>query len=704
MALPVSEALRAQSLSDPSLSLTTVTTGLSSPTTMAFVAPDDILVLQKANGRVRRVLDGVLQAAPVLDVNVNADSERGLLGIAVNSATPPDVFLFYTEAEDMDGGAPLGNRVYRYAWNPVTGMLEGGTLILDLPADPGPNHDGGILVLGPPAPGGIGDGAPLYVVIGDLNRNGQLENFAAGDPPDDTGVILRVQQDGTAYPGNPFTPYCAETTSQTCSNNGDCPPGEMCRTEVARYWAYGVRNSFGMALDPVTGSLWDTENGPQFYDEVNLAQAGFNSGWEDVMGPAGTPSPPGLWDVPGAGNTYSEPEFSWLDTTAPTAILFPWASDLGAGFDDVALVGDSNSGQIYRLPLNGARDGFDFTAFPALQDLVADDNSERDLLSFGTGFGAVTDLEIGPDQALYIVSLTRGAIYRASGTQAIFADGFESGDTSAWTAVRRGAPDRFAVQTGTVRSGVYAARVTVDKSCTDGDYEVPSGTTTTDPVVTPCGELTANDVDVVSGDVRFRAGEAVGLGEGFKVAAAATLLAETGQTVLGGAWVRDESPQAATLYRVRFAVNPDGLTLPAGEQFDHLVAYDAEGNREFLLGLTYNAALPELRLWAEAYEEGGVARSTQGLCELVLGAGWHLIEARWTASTGTDGDLIVSVDGLAPQSLASCLSLAGGLDNGSGEISAVEWGSRDPSSSSLGDFDLDDFDSRRSLDLGPPPP
>ena len=55
-------------------------------------------------------------------------------------------------------------------------------------------------------------------------------------------------------------------------------------------------------------------------DEVNLAQAGFNSGWEDVMGPAGSPSPPGLWNVPGAGNTYSEPEFSWLDTTAPTAI------------------------------------------------------------------------------------------------------------------------------------------------------------------------------------------------------------------------------------------------------------------------------------------------------------------------------------------------------------------------------------------------
>ena len=94
------------------------------------------------------------------------------------------------------------------------------------------------------------DGKP-YVVIGDLNRDGQLQNFSNGPVPDDTGVILRINDDGN----------------------------------LAKYFAYGVRNSFGLAFDPLTLGLWDTENGPGSYDEVNLVQPGFNSGWERIMGP-----------------------------------------------------------------------------------------------------------------------------------------------------------------------------------------------------------------------------------------------------------------------------------------------------------------------------------------------------------------------------------------------------------------------------------
>ena len=86
-----------------------------------------------------------------------------------------------------------------------------------------------------------------------------------------------------------------------------------------------------------------------------------------------------------------------------------------AAYNDVALVGDNNSGQLFRFPLNASRNAFDFSAFPALQDLVADDNNERDLLSIGSGFGVVTDLEIGPDRALYVVSLSGGSITRITG-------------------------------------------------------------------------------------------------------------------------------------------------------------------------------------------------------------------------------------------------------------------------------------------------
>jgi glucose/arabinose dehydrogenase len=391
----------------PPLQLNTLVTGLSLPTTMDFVAPDDILVLQKDDGKVRRVLNGTLLPGDVLDVAVNATSERGMLGIAVNTESPPKVFLYFTEAAS-DGAAAIANRVYRYDWNPALGVLESPLLILDLPVSPGPNHDGGIVMLGPPGEvPGVGDGALLYVVIGDLNRDGQLENHETGAAPDGTAVIFRVQQDGSPAPGNPFAPYCSTTTSQTCSVDDDCPGAEVCETQVEQYFAYGVRNSFGLALDPVTGALWDTENGPNINDEVNLVAPGFNSGWEDVMGLV--VSPTGLFDMPGAGNTYSPPEFTWTNTIAPTAILFPFGSALGASFDDSVLIADSNLGQIYEFPLNVSRDGFDLAA--PLDDLIADTSAETDLLAIGDGFFVITDLDLGPDGLVYVLSLGTGSIY-----------------------------------------------------------------------------------------------------------------------------------------------------------------------------------------------------------------------------------------------------------------------------------------------------
>jgi len=407
---------RAQTLSDPNLIIDPDFNvgGIVQAVAMSFVSADEILVLERKTGRVRYVDDGVLQATPALDVHVNSFSERGLLSIEVNSEDPPRVFLYYTEADGADEAAPLGNRIYRYDWNPTTKVLENPLLLFDLPALPGPQHNGGILELGPPgeAPG-VGDGALLYAIIGDLNTSGQLTNVPAGTAPNDRAVILRIRQDGSPAPGNPFTPYCSVTTTQTCAGGGGCPGGETCIDEVESYYAYGVRNSFGMALDPITGDLWDTENGAGTYDEVNRVTPGFNSGWQQIMGPdALDPQGTGdLFDMPGAGSTYSDPEFSWFDTTAPTSIVFPHGGGLGAVYDEVALVGDNNSGQLYRLPLDATRTGFDFSEHPALLDLIADDNTERDLLAIGH-FNVITDLEIGPDGALYVVSIGNGNIKR----------------------------------------------------------------------------------------------------------------------------------------------------------------------------------------------------------------------------------------------------------------------------------------------------
>ncbi|MEX2205467.1 MAG: PQQ-dependent sugar dehydrogenase [Myxococcota bacterium] len=420
VALVSASSARAQTLEDPNLGIEAVVPvgTFSQPTSMAFLAPNDFLILEKASGEVHRVLNGVAQLAPVLTVPVNSSSERGLLGIAINTQNPPAVFLYFTEAPVLNG-APIANRVYRYTWSPGLGQLVSPTLILDLPVLNGPNHDGGVLLLGPPGQfPGVGDGAALYTVIGDLNFNGQLQNNVTGALPDDRGVIFRVRQDGTPIPGNPFTPYCSVTTTQTCVNDAGCPGGETCQTRVARYYAYGVRNSFGLGLDPVTGSLWDTENGPATMDEINRVLPGMNSGWIDLMGPDSLDpdSTAGLFNMPGAGLTYSDPEFSWTNTVAPTAIVFPSGSSLGDDYDDVALVADNNFGQIYAFQLNGSRTGFALGG--ALADLVAGNQTEANTVLFGSDFGPVTDLELGPDGNLYAVDIANGTVYRISGSAA----------------------------------------------------------------------------------------------------------------------------------------------------------------------------------------------------------------------------------------------------------------------------------------------
>jgi glucose/arabinose dehydrogenase len=378
----------AQSLTDPALRVAEVVGGLSQPTAMAFIGPSDILVLQKADGRVRRVINGALQTGEVLDVAVHSSSERGLLGIAVHPDFPttPFVYLYYTEsstgADTSDSAIiPAGNRVYRYSWN--GSALVNPQLILDLPATPGPNHDGGAMTFGP-------DGK-LYVIIGDLNRNGQLQNFSTGPAPDNTGVIFRINDDGTAPADNPFAS----------------------QPDLAKYYAYGIRNGFGLAFDPLSGELWDTENGPNAYDEINIVRPGFNSGWERIMGPVNRDAQ-GTGDlVQFPGSHYADPKFSWLDPVGPTGILFVNSSQLGTEYQNDIFVGDINNGNLYRFKPNLTRNGFLFHA-PALADLVADDSGELQEVIFGTGFGGITDLKMGRDGFLYVLSFGQGKIFVVS--------------------------------------------------------------------------------------------------------------------------------------------------------------------------------------------------------------------------------------------------------------------------------------------------
>jgi glucose/arabinose dehydrogenase len=362
------------SVVDDDLDVEAAVEGLSSPTGMAFLDDNNILVLEK-RGNVRLVVNGILQERPILQVPVSAEGESGLLGVAIANGsvssnrdiTNANVFLYFTEAD------PLRNRIYKYQWDGET--LTNPTLILDLPAGPRPNHNGGKMIIGP-------DGY-LYAVIGDKNRDGQLQNFADG-PLDDTGGILRINpEDGSAAPNNPFI----------SSNNN----------VLSKFYAYGIRNSFGIDLDPVTGMLWDTENGPDSYDEINLVSPGFNSGWETVMGPisGSEESEEDLVNFP--GSHYADPLFSWATTVAPTDMEFFSSSNLGERYTNNIFVGDITRGNLYFFQVNENRDGISADKAD-LSDLVIDNEDELSAITFGNGFGGITDIETGPDGSLYVLS------------------------------------------------------------------------------------------------------------------------------------------------------------------------------------------------------------------------------------------------------------------------------------------------------------
>ena len=118
---------KSPALIDANLQVRTVVQGLDQPTTKAFLGANDFLVLEKATGRVKRVVNGVVQST-VLDLAVNSGSERGLLGIALHPQIPtvPHVYLYWTESTAPGDSTVLsetpllGNRVDRYVWNGST--------------------------------------------------------------------------------------------------------------------------------------------------------------------------------------------------------------------------------------------------------------------------------------------------------------------------------------------------------------------------------------------------------------------------------------------------------------------------------------------------------------------------------------------------------------------------------------------------------
>ena len=329
-------------------------------TTMTFVE-EDILILQKSDGVVRLIRDGVLHDKPVLDASVDSIGEKGMLGI---TSVGSSVYLYFTEANE-DGGESIGNRIYKYDWNGET--LVNPVLLKELPSNV--SHNGGAMVADK-------DGK-VFAVIGDTLRYGLLQNKPAEWLE---GEELEIRDNGVIFQLETEKPY----------------------------FAMGIRNSFGLAIDPVTGYLWDTENGDDEFDEINLVSENFNSGWIAIMGPAKESD---LANLPGYEDyVYEDPKFSWEKNVAPTGLDFAKFSEI-RDYDNSLFVGDCNNGNIYKFELNENRDGFEFTS-SFLQDNVINKDESLDELIIGTGFGCITDIERGPDGFLYVVSLSEGEIYR----------------------------------------------------------------------------------------------------------------------------------------------------------------------------------------------------------------------------------------------------------------------------------------------------
>jgi glucose/arabinose dehydrogenase len=445
---------------DPNLAVRTVVSGLDVPVAFVFIGPNDLLFTEKQTGHVRRLTNGILQSTAVLDLPVNNASERGLLGIALDPQFPTDpaVYLYWTESSTGADATALadvpllGNRVDRYLWNGSSLMFDRNLIRLrafqnDAGQGQRGNHNGGVIRFGP-------DGK-LYIFIGDNGRRGNLQNLRCGPTaicpgpivpddqfggpaPDDahlTGVVIRLNEDGSAPSDNPFFSAGAQMGGAT---------GAV----VQKIFSYGHRNSIGMAFDPKSTNLWLEENGDDSFSELNLVEPGMNGGWVQIAGPVSriaefksietTPPFVGLqqirWPPSNIANTpeealarlfmlpgahYSDPEIAWRYEVAPAALGFINGDALGPQYDGDMITGAARAtllnGQLFRFNLTGNRKKIGVDD-PRLDDRVADnltkyDITESESLVFGTDFGIVSDIKTGPNGNLFVMSNTLGALY-----------------------------------------------------------------------------------------------------------------------------------------------------------------------------------------------------------------------------------------------------------------------------------------------------
>ena len=359
------DPVRHPELPAPDLSIEPVADSLESAVQLAFLPDGDRLFTEKATGRVRRMApDGMVRPLPVLDVAVAFSGERGLAGLTIGPdfVRDPVLYVWYTASPTEDdtherepeGVAGVFVERYRLAGDTIT--PGSGERILELPARPGPFHNGGNVRFGP-------DGR-LYVSLGELDKNASLNAQRTSTP---MGAILRYNADGTIPVDNPLGP--------------DNP-----------IWVYGLRNPFGFTFDAADGTLWIADNGPAGHDRVLRMRPGENAGWPFVWGLPTNPLEriaaavlgerfrPAVWE-------------SYAARVAPTGLVVLRDHAYGRALDGRVLVGLFNTGRVLQLELDATRTRVVRAG------------------TFAEGLaGGITDLELGPDGRLYALTLTH--LYR----------------------------------------------------------------------------------------------------------------------------------------------------------------------------------------------------------------------------------------------------------------------------------------------------
>lgn len=272
----------------------TVAAGLYHPWSLAFTDPHTILVTER-NGRLRMIRDGALLPDPLWA----SPSASGTGGDALHFLAIHPKFsqnqLVYVSYPKRDGDRiTLAVARGRLSGSKLTDVQE--IFVADAWETSG--NLAGRVFFGP-------DGM-LYVTVGDRDRlccTGTEDNslrMKAQSLNNDVGKTLRLRDDGTVPPDNPFVGKAGA------------------RPEI---YTYGHRNGYGLAVNPETGELWQAEIGPMGGDEVNILQPGHNYGWPLVsMGRnyTGTLVSDQPWARPGMDN----PRIFWVPSISPSSLIF----------------------------------------------------------------------------------------------------------------------------------------------------------------------------------------------------------------------------------------------------------------------------------------------------------------------------------------------------------------------------------------------